>query len=329
MGKERIKYKRGEMILTNKLGKFERLNHEEMKILVNQTVQGLAPVAIIEKRRHLLLIVNQSKWIPLASYMNNAMDVQTALTFIWSTLRIAYDCERYGLRIDNLCWDIHKVFVDPEGNTRMVYWPVTTLDQSRSNILGFYYDFYNVLHNGGADSEILSRYYSYFYQRDSFDFPVFYQMIQAILDRWRVSQYRERREEDARKRREEIKALRPDSRYVVATGWLERFSAKEKIFLDKEKNYVGRDASQCTVTITDAEDVSRRHAVIHNRENQYYLSDLGSRNGTYVNGMALKPNEQVLLNDGVAIRFGSASYIFHKSNINQTISIHHVGRRKL
>lgn len=328
MGKETIKYKRGELILTNKLGKFERLNQEEMKILINQTVQGLAPVNMTEKRRHVILQVNQLNWTPLASYMKNTMNVQTALTFIWSTLRIAFDCERYGLRVDNLCWDANKVFVDPQGNVCMVYWPVTTLEQAKSNALAFYFSFYGILYGAGADAEILGRYYSYFYQRDYFDFPVFYQMIQVILDQWRRSQYREKREENARRKQEQLKALRPDSRYVVASGWLEKPGSSEKISLAQEEIIVGRDSTQCAVVVTDCDGVSRRHAVIKNRENQYFLADLDSKNGTFVDGVRLKPKERVLLNDGATIRFGSATYIFHKTNLNQTISIHHMRRQK-
>lgn len=329
MGKETIKYKRGELILTNKLGKFERLNQEEMKILINQTVQGLAPVVLVEKRRRSFLQVRQQNWTPLSAYTKNSMEVQTALTFIWATLRIAFDCERYGLRVDNLCWDENKVFVDPQGNVYMIYWPVTTLEQSTSTALGFYYNFYALLYNAGADSEILNRYYAYFYQRNYFDFPMFYQMIQTILDQWRRSQYREKREEIARKKEEELKSLRPDSRYVFASGWLERPGSAEQIFLSQDENVIGRDSTQCAIVISDCDGVSRRHAVIKNREDQYFLEDLDSKNGTFVDGQQLKPKERVLLTDGVTLRFGSAAYVFHKSNLNKTISIHQVRRRKV
>lgn len=44
--------------------------------------------------------------------------------------------------------------------------------------------------------------------------------------------------------------------------------------------------------------VSRRHAVITREENNFYLSDVGSTNGTLLNGEKLKKQEKVLLADG-------------------------------
>lgn len=44
--------------------------------------------------------------------------------------------------------------------------------------------------------------------------------------------------------------------------------------------------------------VSRKHAVINRRGEDYYLSDLNSTNGTQVNGSGLKPGQEVLLKNG-------------------------------
>lgn len=329
MGKEKFKNKRGVMTLTNQLGKFERLNQEEMKILINQSVPGLAPVAVIQKRSKIILQVTQTDWTPMTVYTGSPMDAETALAFIWNTLRIAFDCERFGLRVDNLCWDQSRVFVDSQGNLSMVYWPVTTLDQASSSPLTFYYGFYGILYNSGMSPDMVNRYYSYFYQRDYFDFQGFYQMIQELLEQWRRTRYREQRAEDARRREEELKALRPDSRYVVSSGWLEKPDTQEKISLAQAETVFGRDPTVCTVAISGFDGVSRRHAVIRNKEDQYYLSDLDSKNGTFVEGERLKPQERILLTDGMTVRFGNATYIFHKSNLNQTVSIHQMRRQKL
>ena len=62
----------------------------------------------------------------------------------------------------------------------------------------------------------------------------------------------------------------------------------------------------------DTPAVSRRHAAIGQRGEGYYIVDLGSRAGTYLNERKLGPNEEPALSAGDRIAFGNAgaNYIF-------------------
>jgi predicted component of type VI protein secretion system len=53
-----------------------------------------------------------------------------------------------------------------------------------------------------------------------------------------------------------------------------------------------------------ASGVSRLHAVIKREREQVFVMDLGSSNGTYVNGKRLKPNTKQLLNHGNMLSLG-------------------------
>ncbi len=60
------------------------------------------------------------------------------------------------------------------------------------------------------------------------------------------------------------------------------------------------------------ERVSRRHALIHSQgQDEHWLVDLGSRNGTYVNDRRV--NQPVKLNDGDLIRIGPFQLTFHQA----------------
>lgn len=328
MGKEKIKIKNNTLLLTNKLGKFERVNQEELKILMNCAVAGLAPVSAEVKWKKVILQVTAQNWYPLTAYMSGGMDAETALTFIWNTLRIAYDCERYGLRIDNLSWDFGRVFVDgSSGALYMIYWPVTTLEHSPATPLSFYASFCDVLDQCVRDKTIAQTYRAYFYQRDVFDYPLFYQMVQSVLDRWR--NYKAELQRKARKEQEQSgwNWFRPDVGYTVSTGLLEHAETGEKIYLSQDKTVFGRDAASSDVQIRNDDGVSRRHAMVMNKNDQYYLVDLGSRNGTFVQSKRLTPQERILLTDGVKVTISRTSYIFHKSEANRTVSIHQLQRR--
>jgi RsiW-degrading membrane proteinase PrsW (M82 family) len=63
--------------------------------------------------------------------------------------------------------------------------------------------------------------------------------------------------------------------------------------------------------------VSKRHARIVIEDNDYALYDLGSSNGTFVNGKRIK---EMKLQDGCEVRFGRAHYVYrsHKSMAEKT-----------
>jgi hypothetical protein len=71
---------------------------------------------------------------------------------------------------------------------------------------------------------------------------------------------------------------------------------------------IGRQTS-CDVTISDP-NVSRRHAEIHPSADRYILVDLGSTNGTRVNGARVSEHELV---DGDEVRFGGTTLVFEES----------------
>ena len=75
------------------------------------------------------------------------------------------------------------------------------------------------------------------------------------------------------------------------------------------ENLVGRSV-ECAVRL-DSTDVSRRHARILVNDNIATVEDLGSTNGTFVNGERL--TRPLALTDGMTVSFGSMQAIFHDS----------------
>src|SRR5690349_18687889 len=69
---------------------------------------------------------------------------------------------------------------------------------------------------------------------------------------------------------------------------------------------IGRDKLN-TLAVEDDRVLSRRHCAIQEIEGAFSLRDLGSSNGTYVNGL---PVTARVLNDGDQITAGQSSFIF-------------------
>jgi predicted component of type VI protein secretion system len=88
--------------------------------------------------------------------------------------------------------------------------------------------------------------------------------------------------------------------------------------LDKDELFIGRDLSN-DIVINDPE-ISRRHARLYTQGNTFVLEDLGSTNGTFVNGQRLMgPN---VLRPGDVITFGERmSLVFETSDFDQDATV--------
>ena len=57
--------------------------------------------------------------------------------------------------------------------------------------------------------------------------------------------------------------------------------------------------------------VSRRHAILFSAEGGLYIRDLGSTNGTRINGFGVEPNQAYKLHEGDRLEFGHVRVQFH------------------
>lgn len=79
-------------------------------------------------------------------------------------------------------------------------------------------------------------------------------------------------------------------------------SAQQILRLKPGEYVVGRDPT-CDIVIIDPY-VSRVHAKIFYRDGKWYIEDLGSKNGTYVNGEDIRAKGAAELSEGIEIVIG-------------------------
>jgi pSer/pThr/pTyr-binding forkhead associated (FHA) protein len=79
----------------------------------------------------------------------------------------------------------------------------------------------------------------------------------------------------------------------------------ERLILGRQSNHMTDRPDLDLARFKAAEHgISRIHATLECNEAGVYLMDLGSRNGTFVNGKALAAFDPCYLNDGDMLRFG-------------------------
>jgi len=84
---------------------------------------------------------------------------------------------------------------------------------------------------------------------------------------------------------------------------------RQRIQLDETSITIGRHP-ECEIQI-DEGAVSRKHAAISYRENAYFIDDLSSRNGTYLNEQKISSTARLF--DGAQIKICDVSFLFQLS----------------
>jgi two-component system cell cycle response regulator len=83
----------------------------------------------------------------------------------------------------------------------------------------------------------------------------------------------------------------------------------KRFVLDSEKMVIGRGA-ECQVPMLDS-SLSRAHAQVLKKDNgRFYVSDLDSTNGTYLNDQKLMPGKAIEVKNGDLLKMGNLIFKF-------------------
>ncbi len=96
-----------------------------------------------------------------------------------------------------------------------------------------------------------------------------------------------------------------------ASAYLVRKKTMERVNLDAPYIRIGKNSDNDFI-ITGNDAISRNHAWIEVKNNQYFLIDNNSKNHTYLNDMKLHPQEKYKLQDGDVIRFANEVFELHR-----------------
>lgn len=92
--------------------------------------------------------------------------------------------------------------------------------------------------------------------------------------------------------------------------WLEDLKCDEKIVIAKSPFRVGKMEGVTDYRIFSSK-VSRKHADILKEQGKSYIVDLGSTNGTFLDGKRIQPGVKEELFDGAYLKFADVEYKFH------------------
>ncbi|MCR5772068.1 MAG: FHA domain-containing protein [Butyrivibrio sp.] len=104
----------------------------------------------------------------------------------------------------------------------------------------------------------------------------------------------------------------PQSKRFTYYGNLLRRKNGENHVIDKTKYTIGKDSLHVDLCIKDNSAISRQHAVIEARDGVIYITDLGSTNGTFLNGKRLAQGQANEIHYGDTILIADEEFGYRK-----------------
>ena len=101
----------------------------------------------------------------------------------------------------------------------------------------------------------------------------------------------------------------------VPVGYPElvRVLTGEVISINKPVFRVGKEKSYVDYFVNNNNAVSRSHADLISRQDGVYVTDLNSKNHTYINNNMLTPQVETKINDGDCLKLGNEEFVFHSA----------------
>lgn len=106
-----------------------------------------------------------------------------------------------------------------------------------------------------------------------------------------------------------ITVFRNDSKSARVI-WLEDCAAEKKVSVSQFPFRIGKMEGVTDFRICN-NMVSRKHADIIREQGAYFVVDLDSTNGTYLNGKRIQPGEKTVLTDGARLTFATSEFKVH------------------
>ena len=100
-----------------------------------------------------------------------------------------------------------------------------------------------------------------------------------------------------------------DEAYLKVVNRLDSLNFKMQEYYVIEGDISLGRSSRNDVVIKD-KFISKNHLLIREKNQRYYLEDLGSANGTFLNGVKIDPNELIELQNNDKIGVGFIQFIF-------------------
>ena len=330
MAKYRIVSKGSLVTVKSKLTKTDKINEREMEYLVNHYTGGLFKVFYDGKKT---ITYTAPMSVTLEKYLSNRiLDQASFWKIILQIVEVAKTADINGLYQNKIWMDMQTVFINEmTQELYFIYQPLVNV-QNVANVYAFISDitYMEMKKYAGTQCEYLVSFEQFLKDGNNYRLENIYAYVEGVspetchktrgMGKGRsgfltsnIASYQKHYREEVDKVEETV-YLGGDGTVLLGSG-MENDDCDATTILSQRQNAVlfhERSGTPVQITkdsfllgkgnvsdycISGNTAVSRRHAVIRRKGNDYYLQDEGSTNGSFLNGRKLEGQETVLLAD--------------------------------
>lgn len=337
MAKYRITSKGSLVTIKSKLALGEQINERELELFNRQLFRGCFRPRVEGKKE---IIYTAPDAINICKFLRAPVTDAVFFEIIAQTLEMAKRIEINGLYRENLILDMKMVFIcERTKEVFFVYQPIISR-LSSGNVYAFLADLTQLAEkNAHGDADFLQKFKVFLenpanYRLEDIELyvrnacPQVYRKVVAadagksgFITNDRIAYKMHYQDKDSDNMGttllsgdEGTTLLGEDEGTILLTQapcfptiWRRKTEKSAKV----DKNYfvIGKEAG-CDFQISDNKAISRKHAVIENRNGIYYITDKNSTNHTYLNGQMLECEVPYELRDGSVIRIADEEFEF-------------------
>ena len=329
VAKYRIVSKGNLVTIKSKLSRTDKVSEREMEFVLHNYTAGLFKV-FYEGKKQITYTAPMS--LPLEKYLTNKMIDQTSFwKIILQIVEVVQAIEINGLYQNKLLMDFQTVFINEVKQELYFIYPPLEKVQNNANVYAFICDItYRELKKyAGTQCDYLIDFEQFLRNGNNYRLENIYAYIENVSPETcqqtrgmgggrsgflttDIINYREHYEKE--KENNDTVCLGQDATTMLGDlddeeggtttllaptveAVLIHAETGERITISKENFEVGKSKNN-DYCIQGNSTVSRRHAVIVRKNDEFYIYDVGSTNGTRINGQRIAPKEQILLADG-------------------------------
>ncbi|MCI9612107.1 MAG: FHA domain-containing protein [Eubacterium sp.] len=316
--KFRIHAKNANIVIKGKPSFGEKINEREVDYLEKNTVPGFFQITYDGKKQ---LTYEAPACVTLEKYLKEA---RLEEQFFWKIMAQMLDVElaaqARGLYPVHLVMNRELIFIEEETlRMHFIYQPVTGAKDVTDSLFALVHDiiYEQLKKNGGTGPDYLIDFQNYL-QRGDYRLEHIRQYIGqagslgAASGAGRSTPQQQAEEEEPEQYTVMLgSGTNADSGHLGGKKSIQitRLRTKERTSFSGDVVKMGR-SNQNTYCIVGNTSIGRSHAAIVRRGDVCYLKDMGSVNGTSVNGRRLSQNQACRLQSGDRIQLADEEFVF-------------------
>ena len=266
------------------------------KVLRNKENSGFIKCNKVIHNGKIKLVYNTSKYKNLEEVIINS-SVDTVITVINKLMRVAISVKDNGfIEYKNIISNLKNIFVDENNlNVYFIYLPIVNTDRTDKMFID------------EIKRNILKV----------MDFNSYLRGIQVNNLRFNLTTNKTLEEilydMDNTSNKNIVKTI--DNKGLMIDSVSKSIALKGintpidiNILIDKDRYLIGSSREYADGVITFNKAISRRHCMILKEMNDYYIVDIGSANGTYLNGVRINKNIKMKIKNGDIIKIANSEF---------------------